>query len=252
MDHTYGNVPLNQNQRAMPEASPSRVKGMVQKLQDTEHGIMGRNALQREQEIDEGECDLIYDDTEVIPVEKHPKVPQVPKRKADVGKSGTKPSPSQKLKNVKPKTNQKQRKPPVPEKINKPSAPKTNQKNDSLTQENQSQKEPDLEYADVDDEDADKAAKPLIAERNANNKSANVPGHTSAMHRDVPQLPMKNQGTGLCKKKRCKSVTCILIVILLVITLLNTGVIIFLVVNFTQSSKLTSSGTGKLIFKFIV
>ena len=225
-------------------------------------GIMGINALQHEQEADKGECDEIYDDTE-IPIENQRKTAKKsPKKKSDASRSGSKPSPSPKPKTVNPTTQQKQNKPEVPTKIHKTPSNTDRKPSKHLGSKKPTpqgllkdhpvlQKEPDVEqgndeYADVDDGDAEKTSKPLLAERNTNNnvlKRDDTSAHTSAMQVNLPLPPTAKKKKGFCGLRKCGSRIHILIIMFIILTLVNTGVIIFLVVNSTQSSKSTNNGT---------
>ena len=225
-------------------------------------GIMGINALQREQEANQGECDEIYDDTE-IPIENQPKTSKkLLKKKSDASRSGSKPSPSPKPKTVKPTSQQKQNKPQGPAKIQKTSSNTDRKPSKHLGLKKPTphgifkdhpvlQKEADIEqgneeYADVDEEQAEKASKPLLAERNANNnvsKRDDTSAHTSAMQVNLPLPPTAKKKKGFCGLRKCGSKIHILIIMFIILTLVNTGVIIFLVVNSTQSSKSTNNGT---------
>ncbi len=268
MDHIYSNVPLNQlhkKEKQKPTSnagsSPSHVNAMKQRLQERGHGIMGINALRHEQEANPEQCDEIYDDTE-IPIENQTKTPKkLPKKKSNLCRAGSKPSPSPKPKTVKPTSQQKQNKPQGPAKIQKTSSNTDRKPSKHLGLKKPTpqgifkdhpvlQKEPDVEqgneeYADVDEDEAEKALKPLLTERNVNNnvsKRDDISAHTSAMQVNLPLPPTTKKKKGFCGLRKCGSKINILIIMFIILTLVNTGVIIFLVVNFTQSSDSTNNG----------
>ena len=82
-NHSY--VPLNNNEEAMPQASPSHVKAMIQKLQETGDDVMYVNAIQQPTYANEQNFDLVYESTEMLATGKEDAEVQTDEEYADVG-----------------------------------------------------------------------------------------------------------------------------------------------------------------------